>query len=225
MKKITALSLFILTIGLGGCATPNGNTTWYKEGATDEQFRRDTMSCRQYGMQSAQTNGMSGNMFVEIWIQNEANDCLRKLGYSQSKPTNSRMDRLTEERKEIDKIGRENCAKPELKEYYSKTACFSIDITLEQMADGTKITNIQKPILLKARGIADDLTNSDLKLLKEFGGNNGNKLAAIYESLKPQSEKNTLDLYNGKITWGEYNRRRKEISSDIATEMRKQGIN
>jgi hypothetical protein len=34
----------------------------------------------------------------------------------------------------------------------------------------------------------------------------------------PAAQKNRLDLYQGSITWGVYNRKRKEISDGIAAE-------
>lgn len=66
---------------LSGCATPRP-VVWNKPGITDEQFRRDHMSCRQYGMQSATASGLNGNMFVEVWIRDETVKCLEGLGYS-----------------------------------------------------------------------------------------------------------------------------------------------
>ena len=78
-RKILTSILFLL---LSGCnVMPPPPKTWYKEGATEDQFRKDMMYCRQYGMQSAQANGLAGNMFVESWIQREANSCLSGLGY------------------------------------------------------------------------------------------------------------------------------------------------
>jgi hypothetical protein len=74
------LLIVVLTLSVVGCAT-RPPKVWYKEGATEEQFRRDQMSCRQYGMQSAQSNGLAGNMFVEVWISDEAAKCLQNLGY------------------------------------------------------------------------------------------------------------------------------------------------
>lgn len=78
-------SVFILliTASIAACATAQP-TVWSKPGATDEQFRRDQMQCRQYGMQSAQANGLAGNMFVEMWISKEAANCLQGLGYTAS---------------------------------------------------------------------------------------------------------------------------------------------
>ncbi len=76
------LILFCL-LSLGGCFpfTP-APKSWYKSGMSNDQMRRDMMTCRQYGMQSAQSHGVAGNMFVEGWIQQEANECMTNLGYS-----------------------------------------------------------------------------------------------------------------------------------------------
>lgn len=67
---------------LVGCAAQQ-QRYWAKHGATQSEFQRDNLTCRQYGMQSAVANGMTNNMFVEIWIQRESANCLRLLGYTQ----------------------------------------------------------------------------------------------------------------------------------------------
>lgn len=78
MKTIILIVAIVFVIV--GCAAQPPRV-WHKSGATEEQFRRDQMSCRQYGMQSAQTNGLAGNMFVEVWIRDETTKCLVNLGY------------------------------------------------------------------------------------------------------------------------------------------------
>lgn len=79
MRKVV---LSFAVVFLAGCAQKP--IVWSKSGGTEDQFRRDQMECRQYGMQSAQANGMAGNAFVEVWIQREANQCLQNLGYVSS---------------------------------------------------------------------------------------------------------------------------------------------
>jgi hypothetical protein len=76
------LIIAALTFSIVGCATLPPKV-WYKDGATEDQFRRDQLTCRQYGMQSAQANGLAGNLFVEMWINDEATKCLQNLGYQQ----------------------------------------------------------------------------------------------------------------------------------------------
>lgn len=78
MKRILlATSVFLLI----GCVQKP--IIWDKQGGTSEQFRRDQMSCRQYGMQSAQAHGLTGNLFVESWIHDETVKCLENLGWQQ----------------------------------------------------------------------------------------------------------------------------------------------
>ena len=81
MKPLDSAKLTILAILLAGCAAGQPKI-WNKPGGTAEQFGRDQMQCRQYGMQSAMANGLAGNMFVEIWISQETERCLQGLGYS-----------------------------------------------------------------------------------------------------------------------------------------------
>lgn len=78
MKTRTYIT--VIAIALTGCATQS-DMIWVKDGATEEQFRRDKITCQQYGMQSAQANGLSGNMFVAVWINDEAKKCMENLGY------------------------------------------------------------------------------------------------------------------------------------------------
>jgi len=225
MSVYKKLFVVILVLPLIGCLGLPSQKTWYKSGATEEQFRRDMTSCRQYGMQSAQANGLAGNLFVEAWIQQQANECLSGLGYSltdSSSTSSASNSNIANARAEIQKKIKQLCATPEYKDYYSKTACLSVDITIEQMADPSKITPIQKPILLKARTAADGLSKEDMKLARDMGGVQGNRMADIYDSyMVPQNDKNTLDLYNGRITWGEYNRKRKEIYTEMNAQFKK----
>jgi len=70
---------------LAGCAVPMAQPRyWSKPDGTPDQFNRDALTCRQYGMQSAMANGLAGNLFVESWIQEETQRCLLRLGYSPS---------------------------------------------------------------------------------------------------------------------------------------------
>jgi len=77
------LLILALALSVVGCVA-TAPKVWLKAGATDEQFRRDRLTCRQYGMQSAQANGLSGNMFVEVWISDRTTECLQGLGYHEA---------------------------------------------------------------------------------------------------------------------------------------------
>ena len=70
----------VVSLLIAGCAM-QPQKTWYKEGITEEQFSRDQISCRQYGMASGMANGLAGNMFVATWVRDETEKCLRNFGY------------------------------------------------------------------------------------------------------------------------------------------------
>lgn len=84
----TKLLVVVLALFLVGCVA-KAPKVWYKAGATDDQFRRDRLTCRQYGMQSAQANGLAGNLFVEVWVSDRTNECLQGLGYQESMATST----------------------------------------------------------------------------------------------------------------------------------------
>ena len=48
--------------------------------------------------------------------------------------------------------------------------------------------------------------------LRQYGGPKDSTSASLWEQLDESGEQNVLDLYSGRITSGEYNRRRKELA-------------
>lgn len=65
--------------------------------------------------------------------------------------------------------------------------------------------------------------NADFrKLQRAYGGPVGNKLSDMGETMvAPESDKIALKLYEGKITWGEYLQKRKELNARIQAEVEK----
>lgn len=121
------------------------------------------------------------------------------------------QSQLKSESDRISEQGKANCANPEFKPYYAKTACLAQDITFEQLTDATKITPIQKTALVKQRAAIAENQKARLELNRRAGGKAAKIADASATSLIPQNDQNNLDLYNGKITWGQYNQKRKDI--------------
>jgi len=112
------------------------------------------------------------------------------------------------------------CGREELKDYYKKTACKAPDISFEQIADTTKITSIQKAALVKQREQVA-LLEKDQDNVQFMRGEAGQKVISISVNfVRPENEKNNLDLYNGKITWGQYNKKRKEMYVEAQNKIR-----
>lgn len=229
MKKTTLpLTAMLATFMLSGClGIPQSPNNWNKAGVSDDQMRRDMMSCRQYGMQSAQSHGVAGNMFVEAWIIQEANQCMVDLGYGQgasSGSTKTGMAGMTSIRAEMEKKRRSLCDTPDFKSYYIKTSCLPLEMTKGQLTDRTKITPAQLAVLSNVRTAEEALNREERKNLRMMGGT-GFLVADVLESAKDSQSKNITDLESAKITWGEYNLRRKEIAIDTNASLGKLSSN
>ena len=128
----------------------------------------------------------------------------------------NRNDAGQRESNEISELIKAHCAKPELEEFYSKTGCRIRDITFEQLADDTKVTAPQKTALSKDR----ELSVTIRKMIEDFNikysGDLGRRRNNLYRTdSAPKSETNDLDLFTGKITWGQYNKNRKDNAREF----------
>lgn len=113
----------------------------------------------------------------------------------------------------------ELCARPDLQPYYSKTACKPEDTTLEQMADKTRATNAEKIALNKVRTEVRRLTDETNALVRQYNPQNANAIIARREQAAAEQDALALDFYEGRITRGEFNRRRMEISKKLVNDL------
>lgn len=221
MKK---LSLLIIPLALlVGCAQ-----TWYKPTAKAGDFERDRYDCLQQSQQQvgvAQVNQFGGAA-VNKPVTNDGlfASCMNSRGWSlqntkalegqlqQQQASNMVVQsQLQSESERITQQANAICANPDYKPYYSKSACQAADISFEQLADQNKITPAQKAVLLKQRAAIADIQKARTELNRRAGGRAAKIADAGNTYLIPQNDQNNLDLYNGKITWGEYNKNRKDI--------------
>lgn len=213
---VTAISV----LGLLGCA----QNLWIKQNSTQGEFERDKYNCLQQSQQRvgiAQVNAYGGTATNTVQTNDMLfSSCMNSKGWSlQNKDlveaqASQNQVRNNEIKQRFDQISSDilaMCGREELKDYYKKTACKAPDISFEQIADTTKITSLQKTSLIKQREHVASLEKAqdDVQRLR---GEAGQKVISIaINFIRPENEKNNLDLYNGKITWGEYNKKRKEI--------------
>jgi len=170
------------------------------------------------GAAAVQATGRSGLNLDQMFKEQELfNLCMAsKRANNPSTQSNSSQSALDEVIKQTNLRAENNCKKPELKEYYSKTGCNIPDINFEHLSDTSKITPSQRVAMQKARALADEINKEQRKAHRDYGGAMGNKIADLLDTkFAPQNDKNNLDLYTGKITWGEYNQRRKDIFANL----------
>ena len=205
---------------LSGCA----QNLWVKPRATQSDFERDRYSCLQDSQQrvgAAQVNGYGGSAEYTVATTEMLFDsCMGSKGWTlkskeviqsesiqiQAADTSAR-DRISQIVEQV----KAHCREPEFKELYTKTGCLVSDISFSQIADESRITAEQKLALLKQQDVIMKLNREQDEAMKKAGLGGVREAEFRRAHLYPMSERNNLNLYSGKITWGEYNQRRKDI--------------
>lgn len=124
--------------------------------------------------------------------------------------------------KKLNEVGQQRCADSEYAAYYEKSPCLAAKVTTEQLDDLTKITPVQKAVLSKVRQSISGSFQERIRIFRDYGGDKDIKFAEYQESyIKPRLDKNDLNLYDGKITWGQYNKERNALFLEADEERKK----
>lgn len=203
-----SLYLVVMIAMLSACALQP--KVWTKPGATADQFQRDKMNCRNYGMQSAMANGLAGNMFVEIWVSRETEACLQNLGYMIQTPNSTAVDSAYNDQiKSLDAAVDDLCNRPEYQPIVQRMPC-GIGIkqpSMEMLTDKTKITKQQRVLFDKYNAERVSLVDQKKSLVRSSGSEASKSFLQKYETtIEPALLMNKAELYEGKITWGQYNK-------------------
>lgn len=239
MKKII---LFFTSLALLSSCTP---LTWYKNTARPGEFEQDKYTCTQQSQQQysgAQVNAYGGTAVNKVITNdNLFTQCMNAKGWSLQRQENAQalvqQQQAVNQQRQYDQNQRNaeikkafddfrlmvqaNCTKTELKEYYAKSACTANEITFAQIADDTKITKEQKIVLPKQRESVAETQKIYKELQIKYYGDLGRRRSDLLNKTQVvQDESNNLDLFNGKITWGEYNKKRKAISAEFGDKLK-----
>jgi RecJ-like exonuclease len=225
--KLASVIVGVLTIT--GCA----QNLWVKANAGQGEFERDRYSCLQQAQQrvgAAQVNANGGSAVNTVATNDMLfSSCMGSKGWSlqnkevvqaQAAQNQARNDDLKRQYDQVVANVVAMCNKDELKEYYKKTACRAPDVSFEQIADTTKITTSQKAALVKQREEVALIEKKQDAIQRQRGEAGLKVISVVTNFTRPENEKNNLDLYNGKITWGDYNKRRKEIYVETQNKLR-----
>ena len=89
------------------------------------------------------------------------------------------------------------------------------------MSDKSKITNAEKVALEAAVSAYDKLNLEGNDILRKGGAADKVYVRYMEQTVIPAATKNRLDVYEGKITWGDYNKRRQEINRALESERKR----
>ncbi|CAM3767487.1 hypothetical protein B0G85_1866 [Polynucleobacter brandtiae] len=183
------------------------------------EFEKISQECHFQFQQSQQSEGaQQANSSAKVDTIFDA--CMSARGWSSPKgnPSQAMLDDIQELIKasivKMKASQEATCVDPTLKLYYERSSCLGDQITFEQLTDSSKITPAQKEVLIKQRAAVAVHQKEGIEFSRQVGGVMGGNIADLMETLlTPQNDQNNLDLYSGKITWGEYNQVRKSIAT------------
>ena len=224
MKKNVVLVVAVL-LASTGCAK-----VWVKPGASTDDFNKDKYDCMQQSQHQVTTvavgkyagYGQSGqDTNVNLY-----NSCMNARGWSlvdqqaDASQSTVKKNEIEQETAAIGALGDSICNNKKYSVIFAKSPCLVADISIEQLSDKTKITSSQKAVVSElAKDLKSYYLRSDEAYIK-FNGAAGKRIAKYnQEVFFPKLERNYLDLYDGKITWGEFNRTRK-INHEDAIKIR-----
>lgn len=227
-RRSIYLHLAGITLVLTGCAKP----LWIKPGASQEDFGRDKYECMQQAQQrvsGAYVNAYGGASTNKV-ITNDGlfNACMNSKGWTlQSSSNIEQAQAQNRQRFEATKFRQEDlvqrraalCDDKRFEAYYTKTSCKSSELSLAQLSDNSKITAAQKRALDQLSPEINGINKETLELQRNSTAKNLSARITTLQNSIDADERNRLNLYTGKITWGQYNNTRKEISKDYASRM------
>jgi hypothetical protein len=214
MKRIFIL---ICAVFLSSCAQ---NNVWVKPGAAQGEFAQAKYSCMQQSQQrisGAYVNQYGGSSSSEVITNNALwSACMNASGWTlQSKDSLDRLQAEAHRQTQINtaknQINAMNeaiarlCLREDLQPYYRKTPCRPEDTTLAQMSDKSHITPPEKAALSKVRAEITGLYARNSQFYPP-------SVPTITKHLIDEGDKLALEFYEGRLSRGEYNQRRRDIA-------------
>lgn len=190
---------------------------WVKPGADESLFAQDRSACVQESSRSV-SGSADQNLFAA---------CMKQKGWGLQKeqlilpPAPPDSGPLQEVFLTLKTDKEKRCVNPAYLSFFSKTACDPQDITASQIADKKNATADEKAVLLKLKMEMQDSQKRALSAYRQYGGESGERSARVLESWQIFNDKNITDLYEGKQTWGDYNRSRKGLSAQLSEALKK----
>jgi hypothetical protein len=221
MKRIAVASSIIF---LSSCA--NHQNVWVKSGATQAEFAQDKYSCMQqsqHRVSSAYVDQYGGSSNSRVTTNNPLfGACMNARGwYLQDARQQQAMVQATKnEWQALQEEARQLCAREDLQPYYRKTPCQPEEATLEQVTDKSRITPSEKEALSKVRSEHAALTKRMNDYLRQNDPRSGNSIVLIRERMTADIDKVALEFYEGRITRGEYNKKRRDIAQQGSEQVR-----
>ncbi len=220
---------FSLIFALAACAPP----LWVKPGGSQNDFSKDKYTCMQqaqqreagasfnrYGFSASDTVVTNEKLFASCmnsrgWYL-QGQDQISAAQSAQQAKTNEAAATLEQLKKEINAI----CEKQGYKTIFEKTACNPPDIMLNQLSISERISKSDRPLFMEFYNEQNNINKRAVTALRSSGNTKDKNIADLFEQSSVRREQNALNLYDGTITWGQYNKARKSIAEALQEAVR-----
>ncbi|MGJ4996211.1 hypothetical protein ACQR0Z_17415 [Bradyrhizobium sp. HKCCYLS3077] len=205
---ITVAFVFILA----GCSA---QTVWVKPGAGTEEFNQAKYACLQQGQQpysiavaNRYGGSASGGMTTNPALYSA---CMEAGGWALIDNAQATSPEYAAAIKQINDDNRALCRKPEYYPYYAWAPCAARDATAGQLSDRSHITAAEKTIFEKLTTELNDLNARVIAAHRQYNAKSGEALARNIEQARATADILRQEYLAGRITRGDYNRRRRDI--------------
>lgn len=205
---------------LSGCAQQP--KTWEKPGAGPDEFNQAKYACLQQVQQpysAAYLNryggAASGGMTTNAGLYNA---CMEAGGWALIDNAVASSPAYAAALKEINEDARAVCKKPDLYAYYSWAPCRLRETTAEQLTDRTKITPAEKSVFVKQQAEIASINARFAAAHRQYNEKYGNALATNIEQATTSSDRVRQEYLEGRLTRGEYNKRRRDLAIQSETD-------
>jgi len=217
--KLHKVGLFCI-LALSGCAQQQ--KTWQKPGAGIDEFNQTRYVCLQQVQQpySAAYVGRyggsaSGGMTTNAGLYNA---CMEAKGWALIDNVIADSPSYAAAIKDINEDARAVCRNPDFYAYYSWAPCQVRETTVEQLADRSRVTSAEKPVLVKVQAELAAINARLVAAHRQYNEKQGNALAANIERSLLTADKIRREYLEGRITRGEYNKRRRDLAIESDAE-------
>ncbi|HUN53524.1 MAG TPA: hypothetical protein VMU29_00040 [Smithella sp.] len=115
----------------------------------------------------------------------------------------------------LSKESNDFCNKEEYKKFFIKSPCYANDITAEQLSDKSMIQESEKNDFLKYREEISSIDKKFSDIAQTYGDAKDKEFGKFLEKYSiVNKRKASLEFAEGKISWGEFNKSRKDIAQE-----------
>lgn len=221
MLYLFRLTAFGCVLCSFGCA--QSQMSWEKPGSGPDEFNKARYACLQQTQQPYSTayigrygGSASGGMTTNAALFNA---CMQADGWALIANPVMASPEYAAAVKAISEEAQARCRRPEYQSFYSRIPCNVKRATSEQLADRGKFLPGEKQALDRLRA---GIKESNAKLLavhRQYNAKFADAIAATFENGDVAYDRNAQEFIEGRITRGEYNRRRRDIALQADAEV------